>query len=211
MCVSRDLLQREQTFSSQGRQVEEMELVIQELRGEKALLSQELKSAKEKLLSCEKLIQRIQRKESASQPDESPDLVQNQAGLFDCGTRDLKSLRRSRHVKSCSFFQVDSLIKQVATLETRELNEKQRAEHNDSRCRLLQTQVAQLEKRNEEVEAKFAEVSKSNLDLQKTERELRDQVATSTPKSALDQLASTLKVRPPPYYHCIQTKPKCYE
>ena len=55
-----------------------------------------------------------------------------------------------------------------------------------------------LEKRNEEVEAKFAQVSKSNLDLQKTERELRDQVATSTPKSALDQLASTLKVRSPP-------------
>ena len=97
VCVSRDLLQREQTFSSQGRQVEEMELVIQELRGEKALLSQELKSAKEKLLSCEKLIQRIQRKESTSQADESPDLVQNQAGLFDCHTRNLNSVRGGRH------------------------------------------------------------------------------------------------------------------
>ena len=96
MCVSRDLLQREQSFSSQGRQVEEMELVIQELRGEKARLSQELKSAKEKLLSCEKLLQRIQRKESASQPDESPDLVQNQAGLFDCHTINLNSMRETR-------------------------------------------------------------------------------------------------------------------
>ena len=209
MCVSRNLLQREQSFSSQGRQVEEMELVIQELRGEKALLSQELKSSKEKLLSCEKLIQRIQRKESASQPDESPDIVQNQAGLFDCHTRNLNSVRGGRHgCDEIMFFQVDSLIKQVATLETRELNEKQRADHNDSRCRLLQAQVAQLEKRNEEVEAKFAEVSKSNLDLEKTERELRDQGATSTPKSALDQLASNLKVRSLVRVR-IQAKSKC--
>ena len=86
------------------------------------------------------------------------------------------------------------MAKQVAILETRELNEKQRADHNDSRCKLLQTQVGQLERRNEELETKFAEVSRSNIELQRTERELRDQVATSTPKSAFDNLVSNVKV-----------------
>ena len=72
--------------------------------------------------------------------------------------------------------QVQSLAKQIATLETRELNEKQRGDHAEGKCKLLQAQIGQLEKRNEELETKFAEISQSNLNLQKTERELRDQV-----------------------------------
>ena len=76
------------------------------------------------------------------------------------------------------------------------MNEKQRADHSDSRCKLLQSQIGQLEKRNEELESKFSEISRSNLELQKTERELRDQVATSTPKPVVEQLSSNLKVVP---------------
>ena len=48
--------------------------------------------------------------------------------------------------------------------------------------------------RNEELELKFADISKVNLDLQKTERELRDQIVTSIPKEHVDQLEKRVKV-----------------
>ena len=46
----------------------------------------------------------------------------------------------------------------------------------------------QLEKRNEEVEQKFSDVAKSNLNLQKTERSLRDQLVTSIAKEKFDEV-----------------------
>ena len=82
----------------------------------------------------------------------------------------------------------------IATLETKELNEKQRADHADSRCKLLQSQISQLEKRNEELESKFSDITRANLELQKTERDLRDQVATSIQKSEMDKLNVVVKV-----------------
>ena len=64
----------------------------------------------------------------------------------------------------------------------KELNEKQRADHAENKYKLVQAQVLQLEKRNGELEIKFADTAKANLELQKTERSLRDQLGTSIPK-----------------------------
>ena len=64
----------------------------------------------------------------------------------------------------------------------KELNEKQRADHAENKYKLVQAQVLQLEKRNGELEVKFADTAKANLELQKTERTLRDQLGTSIPK-----------------------------
>ena len=80
------------------------------------------------------------------------------------------------------FFQLESLTKQLATLEMKELNEKQRADHAENKYKLVQAQALQLEKRNGELEIKFADTAKANLELQKTERTLRDQLGTSIPK-----------------------------
>jgi hypothetical protein len=44
------------------------------------------------------------------------------------------------------------------------------------------------------LELKFADISKVNLELQKTERELRDQIITSIPKEHVEQLNKKLKV-----------------
>ena len=77
---------------------------------------------------------------------------------------------------------MESLTKQLATLEMKELNEKQRADHAENKYKLVQAQVLQLEKRNSELEIKFADTAKANLELQKTERSLRDQLGTSIPK-----------------------------
>ena len=65
----------------------------------------------------------------------------------------------------------------LATLEMRELNEKQRADLAVARCRQLQKSVVQLERRNGELEGKFAELSRTLLESQTREAELMDKVA----------------------------------
>ena len=59
----------------------------------------------------------------------------------------------------------------------------------------FQGQVEQLEKRNDELESKFSVLTKSNLDLQKTERELRDQLVTSIPKEDYEAMSTKVKVK----------------
>ena len=75
----------------------------------------------------------------------------------------------------------------------KELNEKQRADHADRQYKLVTSQIRQLESRNEELETKFKEITKINLELQKTERELRDQVMTSIPKQDYDSVVKKFK------------------
>ena len=49
-------------------------------------------------------------------------------------------------------------------------------------------------KRNEELESKFSGVAKSNFELQRTERELRDKLITSLPKEDFETLNAKVKV-----------------
>ena len=85
-------------------------------------------------------------------------------------------------------FELEKLSKQVATLEVKELNERQKNDHLNNQFELLKTQMQHLEKRNSELEDKFDLVTKANMDLQKIERELRDQLVTSIPKEDFDSL-----------------------
>lgn len=79
-------------------------------------------------------------------------------------------------------------------MELKELNESQKASHAESQLKLIQTQLKQLEARNEELETKFAGVTKSNLELQSTERELRDQLVTSVSREELQKIEKKLEV-----------------
>lgn len=54
--------------------------------------------------------------------------------------------------------EVLSVAKKIATLEMKELNERQRAEHAQKMYEALQHSVKQLDQRNCELESKFAEV-----------------------------------------------------
>ena len=74
------------------------------------------------------------------------------------------------------------------------MNEKQRADHSDSQLKLIQAQAKQLESRNEELEIKFADITKANLELQKVERELRDQIVTSVQKTEYDSVKKKIEV-----------------
>ena len=68
--------------------------------------------------------------------------------------------------------------KKLATLEMKELNERQRAEHAVRMYEQRKEMIAELENRNTELEQKFAEVTRINLEAQRTERELRDELSS---------------------------------
>ncbi|XP_077451484.1 centrosomal protein of 290 kDa isoform X2 [Stigmatopora argus] len=79
-----------------------------------------------------------------------------------------------------------SAARQMATLEMKELNERQRAEHASSMYEQLKRSLSKVEERNAELEAKFAEMTKMNVEAQHVERELRDELAECVTKAAGD-------------------------
>ncbi|XP_077568457.1 centrosomal protein of 290 kDa-like isoform X2 [Stigmatopora nigra] len=79
-----------------------------------------------------------------------------------------------------------SAARQMATLEMKELNERQRAEHASSMYEQLKRSLSKVEERNAELEAKFAEMTKMNVEAQHVERELRDELAECGTKAAGD-------------------------
>ena len=82
------------------------------------------------------------------------------------------------------------LSKQIATLEVKELNERQKNDYVNNKNQLLTGQLNNLETRYAEQEEKFEMISNVNLDLQKVERDLRDQILTSIPKDEYELLNS---------------------
>eukprot|EP00111_Clytia_hemisphaerica_P018438 TCONS_00054542-protein len=75
--------------------------------------------------------------------------------------------------------EISSVARKLATLEMKELNERERANHATIKYDQLRTLVAELENRNAELEQKFAVTSKINLECQRVERDLRDQISNS--------------------------------
>ena len=80
-------------------------------------------------------------------------------------------------------------------MELKELNESQRASHAESQMKLIQAQLRQLESRNEELETKFGDVTKANLELQVAERELRDQIVTSVSRDEVRKMEKKIEVQ----------------
>ncbi|XP_033101363.1 centrosomal protein of 290 kDa-like isoform X2 [Anneissia japonica] len=79
-----------------------------------------------------------------------------------------------------------SISKKMTMLEMKELNERQRAEHASRMQDQLRKTVNELENRNLELEQKFAELTKMNLESQRIERELRDELANAVTKAISD-------------------------
>ncbi|KFO83587.1 Centrosomal protein of 290 kDa, partial [Buceros rhinoceros silvestris] len=79
-----------------------------------------------------------------------------------------------------------SISKKITMLEMKELNERQRAEHSQRMYEHLRNTVKQIEERNFELETKFAELTKINLEAQKVEQELRDELSKSVSKAVSD-------------------------
>ena len=60
--------------------------------------------------------------------------------------------------KAITNTEIVSISKKITMLEMKELNERQRAEHSQQMYEHLQNTLKQVEERNIELEAKFAEV-----------------------------------------------------
>jgi hypothetical protein len=80
-------------------------------------------------------------------------------------------------------------------LELQELSARQRADAADAQLALVRAQLDAVSKRNSGLEEAFSEVSRLNLDQQRTEMQLRDQLDTSIPKEQFDKANSRIHVR----------------
>ncbi|XP_042323118.1 centrosomal protein of 290 kDa isoform X6 [Sceloporus undulatus] len=89
----------------------------------------------------------------------------------------------NKAAKAITNTEIVSISKKITMLEMKELNERQRAEHSQRMYEHLRNTLKQVEERNFELEAKFAELTKINLETQKVEQSLRDELSNSVSKA----------------------------
>ncbi|XP_066579627.1 centrosomal protein of 290 kDa isoform X1 [Amia ocellicauda] len=156
----RDVLQKDNLLVQKTMNLEHLEgenLVLQEqING----LNKELEITKEKLHTLEQAWEHITKLGGESSMDKATKAITNS--------------------------EIVSISKKITMLEMKELNERQRAEHAHKMYEHLRSSLKQVEDRNFELESKFAELSKQNLEAQKIEQELRDELASSVSKAVSD-------------------------
>ena len=125
----RDQLQRENTLVERSSKLESLELDVTELRAEREQLLKELGSEKER---CHTLEQTL------------GDLIgKNGAGS---GTSPIRA------------DEINSVARKLATLEIKELNERQRADHAAKRYDQMRGMLQDIEERNGDLENRVSEV-----------------------------------------------------
>ncbi|XP_071477104.1 centrosomal protein of 290 kDa-like [Diadema antillarum] len=155
----RDLLQTDNQLVSRNTRIDQLESDNQRLEEEKENLKRELSLEKEKLHTLEQAMQ---------------EYGQMQAALGRKGDRVIPGSETL------------SLAKRLTTMEMKELNERQRAEHAVRMQNQMRNSLHTLEMRNAELENKFSELTKLNLELQRSEQELRDELSQCVTKAASD-------------------------
>ncbi|XP_059169831.1 centrosomal protein of 290 kDa-like [Physella acuta] len=153
----RDLLEKGNSLVTRAEALEGLEGEVKQLTESNEVLKKTLEMEKEKLHALEAAMEELHRRGVTSGTD-----------------------------VSVTDGDIISISKKITMLEMKELNERQRAEHS-SRMYHQQRQILHdLESRNKELEEKFAEVTKMNLEMQTIERDLRDELSNSIPKSVSD-------------------------
>ncbi|XP_041794545.1 centrosomal protein of 290 kDa isoform X2 [Chelmon rostratus] len=156
----RDMLQRDSHLIQRTTNLEHLESENQSLREQISAINKELEITKEKLNTLEQAWDSI----SATGGESSMDKAD-------------KALANNEMV---------SAARRITTLEMKELNERQRAEHAHKMYEQMRSSLRQVEERNLELESKFAELNKMNVEAQRVERELRDELADSIGKAVSD-------------------------
>ncbi|XP_061310623.1 centrosomal protein of 290 kDa-like [Pezoporus flaviventris] len=156
----RDMLQKDNVLVQQTMNMEHVECENISLKAQINLLNKELEITKEKLHTVEQAWEQMTK-------------------LGDDNTMD-------KATKAVTNSEILSISKKITMLEMKELNERQRAEHSQRMYEQLRNTVKQIEERNFELETKFAELTKINLEAQKVEQELRDELAKSVSKAVSD-------------------------
>ncbi|KAM3870148.1 centrosomal protein of 290 kDa [Diretmus argenteus] len=156
----RDMLQRDNRLVQRTTNLEHLENENGSLRVQISALNKELEITKEKLNTLEQAWEHINAAGGESSMDKADKAVANS--------------------------EIVSAARRITTLEMKELNERQRAEHAHKMHEHMRNSLRQVEERNLELESKFAELTKLNMDAQRVERELRDELANSVSKAVSD-------------------------
>ncbi|XP_031135781.1 centrosomal protein of 290 kDa isoform X4 [Sander lucioperca] len=157
----RDMLQRDSHLMQRTTNLEHLESENESLREQISAMNKELEITKEKLNTLE----------------QAWDNIKAVAGGANSMDKADKALANKEMV---------SAARHITTLEMKELNERQRAEHAHKMYEHLRNTLKQVEERNLELESKFAELTKMNVEAQRVERELRDELADSISKAVSD-------------------------
>ncbi|XP_070973057.1 centrosomal protein of 290 kDa isoform X4 [Oncorhynchus clarkii lewisi] len=152
----RDMLQKDNHLVQRTTNLEHLEGENISLREHITALNKELEITKEKLHTLEQAWEHINTLGGESSMDKAAKAVANS--------------------------EIISTSRRITTLEMKELNERQRAEHAHKMYEHLRNSLILVEERNVELETKFAELTKLYLGAQRTERELRDELADSVSK-----------------------------
>ncbi|KFP54531.1 Centrosomal protein of 290 kDa, partial [Cathartes aura] len=160
----RDMLQKDNLLVQRTTNMEHMERENESLKAQINLLNKELEITKEKLHTVEQAWEQMTKLGKYERDDNAMD----------------------KATKAITNSEILSISKKITMLEMKELNERQRAEHSQRMYEHLRNTVKQIEERNFELETKFAELTKINLEAQKVEQELRDELSKSVSKAVSD-------------------------
>ncbi|XP_042649329.1 centrosomal protein of 290 kDa isoform X2 [Tyto alba] len=156
----RDMLQKDNVLVQRTTNMEHMKRENESLKAQINLLNKELEITKEKLHTVEQAWEQMTKLGDDNAMDKATKAITNSEIL--------------------------SISKKITMLEMKELNERQRAEHSQRMYEHLRNTIKQIEERNFELETKFAELTKINLEAQKVEQELRDELSKSVSKAVSD-------------------------
>ncbi|XP_048790573.1 centrosomal protein of 290 kDa isoform X2 [Lagopus muta] len=156
----RDMLQKDNLLVQRTTNMEHMEHENESLKAQINFLNKELEITKEKLHTIEQAWEQMTKLGDDNAVDKATKAITNS--------------------------EISSISKKIAMLEMKELNERQRAEHSQHMYEHLRNTLKQVEERNFELETKFAELTKINLEAQKVEQELRDELSNSVSKAVSD-------------------------
>uniref|UniRef100_A0A674I1K8 Centrosomal protein 290 n=1 Tax=Terrapene triunguis TaxID=2587831 RepID=A0A674I1K8_9SAUR len=156
----RDMLQKDNLLVQRTTNLEHMESENASLKEQINSLNKELEITKEKLHTVEQ--------------------------AWDQTTKLGGDNAMDKATKAITNSEIVSISKKITVLEMKELNERQRAEHSHRMYEHLRNTLKQVEERNFELETKFAELTKINLEAQKVEQALRDELTNSVSKSISD-------------------------
>uniref|UniRef100_A0A4W6BXZ7 Centrosomal protein 290 n=1 Tax=Lates calcarifer TaxID=8187 RepID=A0A4W6BXZ7_LATCA len=150
----RDMLQRDSRLIQRTTNLEHLESENESLREQISAMNKELEITKEKLNTLQQAWENVRGENGMDKAD--------------------KAMANNEMV---------SAARRITTLEMKELNERQRAEHAHKMYEHIRNSLKQVEERNVELESKFAELTKMNVEAQRVERELRDELADSISKA----------------------------
>ncbi|XP_058424680.1 centrosomal protein of 290 kDa isoform X2 [Diceros bicornis minor] len=156
----RDILQKDNMLVQRTNNLEHLECENASLKEQMDSINKELEITKEKLHTIEQAWEQESKLGNESNVDKAK--------------------------KSITNSEILSISKKITMLEMKELNERQRAEHSQKMYEHVRTSLKQMEERNFELETKFAELTRINLEAQKVEQMLRDELADSVSKTVSD-------------------------